>query len=55
MDAKNIEKKVKELQTVMAGYKHELSSLEKTLYRSISDYQKAIDEEKLKDIRSSLS
>lgn len=38
----------------MSEYKHELGALEKELYRAISDYQKALEEEKLKEIRDSL-
>ena len=32
-----------------------ISGLEKELYRAISDYQKALEEEKIKKIRQSLT
>ncbi len=54
MDGKEIQQKVAELQSIMSQYKHELGSLEKELYRAISDYQKALEEEKLKEIRQGL-
>ena len=54
MGSQEIQQKVAELQSIMAQYKHGLGSLEKELYRAISDYQKALEEEKLKEIRSSL-
>lgn len=55
MGNQEIQQKVKELQAIMANYKHELGSLEKELYRAISEYQKVLEEEKLKEIRDSLS
>ena len=55
MDGQEIKKKVAELQSIMSQYKHELGSLEKELYRAISDYQNALEEEKLKEIRASLT
>jgi len=54
MDQSEIPQKVAELQSIMFQYKHELSRLEKELYRAISDYQKTLEEEKLEEIRSSL-
>jgi len=54
MNSEEIQKKANELKEIMANYKHELGSLEKELYRAISDYQKALEEEKLKEIRDSL-
>ena len=54
MDQPIIQQKAKELQAVMSEYKHGLGILEKELYRAISDYQKALEEEKLKEIRASL-
>ena len=54
MNSHEIQQKVSELKLIMNQYKHKLGSLEKELYRAISDYQKALEEEKLKEIRSSL-
>lgn len=54
MDSQDIKIKVAELQSIMSQYQHGLGSLEKELYRAISDYQKALEEEKLKEIRQSL-
>ncbi len=55
MNGQEIQRKVTELQSIMSQYKHELGSIEKELYRAISDYQKALEDEKLKEIRQSLS
>jgi hypothetical protein len=55
MTSQDIQQKVAELRSIMSQYKHELGGLEKELYRAISDYQKALEEEKLKEIRDSLS
>ena len=55
MHQQDIQKKVEELKTIMVNYKLELGSLEKDLYQAISDYQKALEEEKLKELRDSLS
>lgn len=54
MNQLEIQQKVVELQSTMSLYKHEFSSLEKELYRAISDYQKALEDEKLKEIRNNL-
>ena len=55
MNKQEIEQKVKELQSIMSEYKQHLNSLEKELYRAISEYQKALEEEKVKEIRDGLS
>lgn len=39
---------------VMAQYNHDLSVLEKELFKAVSQYQKALEEEKLKEVRNSL-
>lgn len=55
MDQHEIQKKVKELQAIMAEHKQGLGSLEKELYNAISDYQNALEEEKLREIRTNLN
>lgn len=55
MNSQEIQQKAKELQSIMTQYKHELGSLEKELFKAISDYQKALEEEKLKEIRDNLN
>jgi hypothetical protein len=55
MRAQDIQRKVAELKTILTHYKRELGGLEKELYRAISDYQKALEREKLKEIKESIS
>jgi len=55
MDKEEIQKKVLELQKVMLNFKKGMREQEKELFRAISDYQKALEEEKLKEIRESLT
>jgi len=55
MNSQEIQQKAKELQFIMSQYKHDLGAIEKELYRAISDYQKALEEEKLKELRSNLT
>ncbi|KKT06837.1 MAG: hypothetical protein UV78_C0008G0008 [Parcubacteria group bacterium GW2011_GWA2_43_17] len=55
MDEAEIIKKVEELKSILSKHKNKLGSLEKKLYQAISDYQKTLDEERLKDIRKQLS
>jgi hypothetical protein len=54
MNQSEIQKKAAELKKIMSEYKRGLSALEKELYRAISAYQKALEEERLKQIRSTL-
>ena len=55
MDNQQIQQKVAELKSIMAQYKLGLGSLERELYRAISEYQKALEQEKLKELRQNLS
>jgi hypothetical protein len=55
MTKEEIQQKVKELQLVMSKYKNNLGTLEKELFQAISDYQKALDQEKIKEIKQSLN
>lgn len=54
MNKQEIQKKVAELKTIMSQYKKEFDILEKELYYAISDYQKALEEEKIKEIKDKL-
>jgi hypothetical protein len=54
MNTGEIQHKISELKKIMGQYKQDLGSLEKELYRAILDYQKALDAEQIKKIRSSL-
>ena len=54
MKSQDIEEKITELKSIIDQYRHELGGLEKELYRAISDYQKALEEEKMKEIRQDL-
>jgi regulator of replication initiation timing len=55
MNSQEIQQKVVELKSIMTQYKQELGGLERELYRAISEYQKALEDEKLKEIRQSLN
>ncbi len=54
MDKTEIQKKAGELQNILLKYRGQLSLLEKQLSNAISEYQKAIDEQKVKELRESL-
>jgi hypothetical protein len=51
----DIKQKAKELETIMAEYKGTLSNLEKELFQALSDYQKALDQEKIKELKEQLT
>ena len=55
MDKKEIQNKATELKTILSKYKSELSQLEKQLFDTISEYQKKVDEERIKELRESLA
>ncbi len=55
MDKKEIQNKATELKTILSKYKSELSELEKQLFDTISEYQKKVDEERIKELRESLA
>lgn len=55
MDKKEIQNKATELQNILSKYKSELSQLEKQLFDTISEYQKMVDEERVKELRESLA
>jgi hypothetical protein len=52
---KEIKQKTQELARIMTQYQGELGNLEKELFQALSDYQKVCEEEKLKEVRGSLS
>ena len=55
MDKTEIKNKVTELQNILLRYRGELHVLEKQLFNVISEYQKAVDEEKIKELKRSLN
>lgn len=50
-----IRQKIKELEIIMSQYKNDLGGLENELLQVISDYQKALKDEKIKEIKQSLN
>jgi len=55
MDKTEIEKKALELKDILSKYQSELSLLEKELFNAIGEYQKMVDEERIKELRESLT
>lgn len=53
MDKKEIQNKITELNNILSTYRGELSGLEKELFQAISEYQKALEKEKIKEIKQS--
>ena len=53
MDKSEIKNKAAELKDILSKYKSELNQLEKQLFDTISEYQKAADKEKAKELRES--
>lgn len=54
MDKTEIQNKAEELKNILTKYKRELSQLETELFITISKYQKAVDEERIKELKESL-
>ena len=54
MTKEDIQQKIKELELILSQYKHDLGALENELFQAISDYQKALDQEKASEIRQRL-
>lgn len=50
-----IKQKVDELAAIMANYQGQLGQFEHELYQALHDYQKALDEEKLKEVRENIA
>lgn len=54
MDKTEIQKRATELKNILSKYRSELGKLEKQLFMVISEYQKAADEERIKELTASL-
>lgn len=54
MDKQEIQNKAVELKDILLKYKSELSQLDKQLFDTISEYTKALSEERVKEIMESL-
>jgi hypothetical protein len=50
-----IKQKVEELAAIMSSYHGQLGQFEHELSQALHDYQKALDEEKLKEVRDSIA
>ena len=55
MNKRIIQQKVTDLHAIMNKYKHELGGLEKELFMAISDYQKSLEEEKIKELKATIA
>ena len=55
MDKRKIQNKATELKDILSQYQGELSELEKKLFQAISEYQKALSEERIEEIKQSLN
>lgn len=54
MDKNEIQNKATELKNILSKYKSELTQLEKQLFVTISEYQKAMDKERIRELKESL-
>ncbi len=50
MTQEEIQEKMREIEAIISQYKSDLSALEKELIQVMSDYQNALDQEKMKQI-----
>ncbi len=55
MVKEDIRKKITELESIMAQHKNDLSAVEVEIFKVISEYQNALKEEKIKEIKQSLN
>ena len=55
MNQDEIKQKAVELNEIMKNYKGQLNELERQLFDAVSEYQKALEQERLKEIRDKLS
>ena len=55
MDKREIQNKATELKNILSKYQGELSGLEKEFFQAIFEYQKALSEEKIREIKQSLN
>ncbi|MDB5259349.1 MAG: hypothetical protein JWO73_557 [Candidatus Taylorbacteria bacterium] len=54
MDSKEIRTKAEELKSILSASRGELSILEKELLNAVGEYQKALNEEKIREIKQTL-
>ena len=54
MNSQEIQQKIAELEAIMSKYRLTLSRFEKELSSAILDYHRALEEEKLKEIKARL-
>ena len=54
MDKDEIQQKATELNEIMKNYKGRLSELERQLFDAITEYQKALEQERIKEIKDKL-
>ncbi|MBI4692358.1 MAG: hypothetical protein HY773_02940 [Candidatus Terrybacteria bacterium] len=54
MDKIEIQNKITELKEILLQYQNQLNQYEKDLFEVISQYQKVVEEEKIKEIRKKL-
>ena len=50
-----IKQRIKELESIISQHKNDLGGLEKELSKSISEYKKALKEEKIKEIKQAIN
>ncbi len=55
MNQDEIKQKAAELNEIMKNYRGQLNELERQLFDAISEYQKALEQERIKEIRDKLS
>ena len=54
MDKDTVQKKAEELRVILSQYEKELGVLEENLYQAVSDYQGALSQEKIKEIKEGI-
>ncbi len=54
MNQDEIKQKAAELNEIMKNYRGQLSELERQLFDAVSEYQKALEQERIKEIRDKL-
>ncbi len=53
--SKEIQQKIKELESILFQYKNDLGIQEKELFQTISEYKNALREEKIKELKQNLN
>lgn len=54
-NSQEIKQKISELQAILSQYKNKLGSLEKELNQVISEYRKALEKEKINELKKELN